>query len=67
MKAITGAARLVVKASTEVAHSAQGSSEEMQDIAGPMVGGPQLQQSTFNWSAKKRYTELKNFAMETKK
>ena len=34
---------------------------------GPRMGGPIMKQRTFDWSAKDKYVELRNFKLEVKK
>ena len=61
-QAVVEAARMVVRAMTVMrAYNIH----RMQNIV-PKIGGPVIQQSTFNWEAEDEYSELKNFIQEVK-
>ena len=61
-EAATKATRTVVKAMTVVGDTVEGSARRnAAGNTGHKAGRPHFKQPTFNWSAKDKYTELKNF------
>ena len=58
------ATRTVVKTITDKADPAEGSARRNE--TGLKIGGLQLKQPTFNWPAKNKHDELRNFKIEVK-
>ena len=54
---VAGQAMVVARAENSTRH-------ERTQNAGPRIGRPMMKQPTFNWKAKDKYNELKNFSLE---